>query len=147
LGEPGIEGLGELCGGAVLDRPQRADDVAVAGQLERGGGVDRLVVEPLRAEIDTAPSAHTAAARTGGWAILYLLAGVLWWPAAVAALILGVTSMVRGRLTVTAFAELIEAAADCHLRDLATRLGLPGTGPLTVADGETMTALLGKQRR
>ncbi|GLY94455.1 hypothetical protein [Actinoplanes sp. NBRC 103695] len=129
---------------------------AAATRLDRAYRVPLRTIWPAlwltlpdatRAEIDASRTAHAAAARAGGWAILYLLAGVLWWPAAIAALILGVMSVIRGRLTVTTFAELIEAAADCHLRDLATRLGLSGSGPLTPADGEAMTALLGKQTR
>jgi hypothetical protein len=42
-GEVGVDLGGDPGGGLVVGWPQGADDVAVAGELERGGDVDGLV--------------------------------------------------------------------------------------------------------
>ena len=126
---------------------------ATAVRLRRAYGVDLHTIwpalwltlpDPSRAEISAARDAHTAAARAGGWAVLYLMLAFVWWPAVAATGVLALTAWSRGRRTVTALADLIEAAADCHLRDLAAQLGLPGEGPLTPADADAMMDLLGK---
>lgn len=46
VGESAVEVDGEPLGGPVADRPQRADDVRVAGELEGSREVQRLVGEP-----------------------------------------------------------------------------------------------------
>ena len=57
----------------------------------------------------------------GGWAILYLALGALWWPAAILAIGLGLVSWRRSRVAADVYAELVEAAVDVHLDDLWTR--------------------------
>jgi hypothetical protein len=46
VGEDGVEVEGYSVRGRVVDRPQRADDVPVAGQLEGSGDMDGLISEP-----------------------------------------------------------------------------------------------------
>jgi hypothetical protein len=103
-----------------------------------------LLPDQPRAEITAARDAHTAASRLGGWAVLYLLLGTVWWPALVAAVLLAAMAWYRARRTAQTLAELIEAAVDCHARDLATRLGFDCEGPLPRHVGVTMTDLLNK---
>jgi hypothetical protein len=43
----GVDLVGDGDGDLVSDRPQGGDHVPVAGELERGGDVDRLVCEPF----------------------------------------------------------------------------------------------------
>jgi hypothetical protein len=45
-GQGGVDIVGDRDGVLVADRPQGGDDVPVAGELERGGQVDRLVGQP-----------------------------------------------------------------------------------------------------
>ncbi|MGH3696720.1 MAG: hypothetical protein ACRDRX_22520 [Pseudonocardiaceae bacterium] len=103
-----------------------------------------LLPDQPRAEITAARDAHTAAGRLGGWAVLYLLLGTVSWPALLAAAIRAAIAWYRARRTAQTLAELIEAAVDCHARDLATRLGFDCEGPLTRRVGVTMTDLLNK---
>ncbi|MFI6536976.1 hypothetical protein ACIBHY_31315 [Nonomuraea sp. NPDC050547] len=68
-----------------------------------------LLPDPPRAEITAVQDGHAAAARLGGWALLYLLLGAVWWPALIAAMVLGLTSWYRARSTADVLAALIEA--------------------------------------
>ncbi|WP_331534549.1 hypothetical protein [Pseudonocardia sp.] len=52
----------------------------------------------------------------GGWALLYLVLGVIWWRAAVAGVVIGLVSWRRAQVAV--YADLVEAAVDVHLDDL-----------------------------
>jgi hypothetical protein len=103
-----------------------------------------LLPDQPRAEITAARDGYTAAGRLGGWAILYLLLGTVSWPALLAAVLLAAIARYRARRTAQTLAELIEAAVDCHTRDLATRLGFDCEGPLTRHVGVAMTDLLNK---
>ncbi|MEU2060214.1 hypothetical protein [Streptomyces sp. NPDC013455] len=61
------------------------------------------------------------AMRLGGWAVLYLLLGAVWWPAAVAGAGAGLVAWRRGRERVEEYAELVESAVDVHLPELFER--------------------------
>lgn len=100
--------------------------------------------DQTRTEIVGARDAYGASSRLGGWAIMYLIVGTIWWPAMGAFLVLAVTARFRTRQTAAALADLIEAAVDCHGRDLAISLGLGCPGPLTRQEGQRMSDLLGK---
>jgi hypothetical protein len=54
----------------------------------------------------------------GGWALLYLVLGVVWWPAAVAGVVIGLVGWRRARAAVAVYADLVEAAVDVHLDGL-----------------------------
>lgn len=57
----------------------------------------------------------------GGWGVLYLLLGAVWWPSAVVAVCLALVAWRRARATGDVYAELVEAAVDVHLDDLLDR--------------------------
>ncbi|MBY8862392.1 hypothetical protein K7711_38380 [Nocardia sp. CA2R105] len=102
-----------------------------------------------RTEITTANAAFAAAVATGTWAWPYLLLGALWWPAAVIGIGIGVTGWVHARAAVTDLAAVSEAALDLHARSLATALGAAEpdrVGPLTLTEGQQLTALIRKGR-
>ncbi|MFF5010574.1 hypothetical protein ACFY3G_48245 [Streptomyces phaeochromogenes] len=128
---------------------------ALAERMRRAYALDVYAVWPRlwlvlpdqpRADITTARDAHTAAARLGGWTVLYLLLTAVWWPALPVAALLAGIAWYKARQTAEAMAELIEAAVDCHARDLAAQLGLACEGRITRRIGEAMTDLLRKDR-
>ncbi|MFF3263113.1 hypothetical protein ACFYWO_28555 [Streptomyces sp. NPDC002932] len=103
-----------------------------------------VVPEPVRAELVEAREKVDAAFRLLGWGVMYLLLGVMWWPALV---IGGCTLAVAGRRernALDAFATLVEAAADVHGRDLALCLGIPCEGAFTRETGAAVTRALQK---
>ncbi|MFE0155881.1 hypothetical protein ACFWY5_52720 [Nonomuraea sp. NPDC059007] len=103
-----------------------------------------LLPDPPRAEITAVQDSHAAAARLGGWALLYLILGAIWWPALLAAVVLGLTSWYRARSTAEVLAALIEAAVDLHACDLAAQLGLSDGGPVTRGLGRSIAELIEK---
>jgi hypothetical protein len=103
-----------------------------------------IVPDTARTELRTAASAFDAAATLGGWGALYLLTGLLWWPAAVTGLVVCTTAWYRGRATMATLTELAEAAVDLYGRDLAAALGLPAAGALTADVGRDVTSRLRK---
>ncbi len=108
-----------------------------------------LLPETSRAEITTANTAFAAAVAVGTWAWPYLALGIAWWPAALIGAGAGVTGWARARDAVGDLAAITEAALDLHGRALAVALGVaePGTaGPLSLAEGEKITALVRKGR-
>lgn len=108
-----------------------------------------LLPDTSRTEITTTHNAFAAAVATGTWAWPYLLLAVLWWPAALVALGIGLTGWTRARTAINDLAVLSEAALDLHGRLLAVSLGIAGKdsmGPLTVDEGEQITAVIRKGR-
>jgi hypothetical protein len=102
--------------------------------------------ETTRMEITAAHAAFAAATST--WAWPYLLLGTLWWPATMIGL--GIAAgWARARASVSDLTDLSESALDLHGRTLAIALGLATddrVGPLTVTEGEQLTALIRKGR-
>jgi hypothetical protein len=82
----------------------------------------RDTLTETRARLDTAFA-------LGGWAVLYLPLAVLWWPAALIALVAAVVARHRARLAAEVYAELVESAVDLHLDRLLTRLAEPRPSP------------------
>ncbi|MCZ4125699.1 hypothetical protein [Streptomyces sp. H39-S7] len=108
-----------------------------------------VLPENVRTEITAANAAFAGATAVGTWAWPYLLLGALWWPAALVGLVIGVTGWARARAAVSDLTSLSEAALDLHARTLAVALGIGApetTGPLTIAEGERITALVRKGR-
>jgi hypothetical protein len=108
-----------------------------------------VLPDTTRAEITVAGGAFAAAVAVGSWAWPFLVLGVLWWPALVVGIAVGVTGWVRARSAVTDLSSLSEAALDLHGRALAVALGIGddgATGPLTVAEGIRITAVVRKGR-
>lgn len=103
-----------------------------------------LAPDSTRAELGTARTALTAAARLTAWGVAYLLLAVWWWPAALVGAATLATGAVRGRTAAASFAELAEALVDLQGADLARALGLECEGRLTPETGEELTRLLSK---
>ncbi|MER5601096.1 hypothetical protein [Streptomyces sp. NPDC002265] len=95
----------------------------------------------LRTDITAARTAYAATARLAAWGLLYTAVGAVWWPAAVIGPTTLATSVLRARAAANVLADLVEAAVDLHLNDLAERLGIPAT-PHTVDVGHAITERL-----
>ncbi|MFJ9815557.1 hypothetical protein ACIRU3_09830 [Streptomyces sp. NPDC101151] len=78
------------------------------------------------------------AMRLGGWAVLYVLLGAVWWPAAVAGAAAGLVAWRRGRERADAYAELVESAVDVHLPELFERFD-PEARPVRASIGPEVT--------
>ncbi|MFF4170659.1 hypothetical protein [Streptomyces sp. NPDC001744] len=103
-----------------------------------------LAPDSVRAELAAARTALSAAARLTAWGLAYLLLSAWWWPAALIGAATVATGVARGRAAAAAFAELAEALADLHGRDLAVAVGVECEGRFGPAVGEKVTRLLGK---
>lgn len=103
-----------------------------------------LAPDTTRTVLTTARTALSAAARLSAWGLAYLLLSVWWWPAALVGAATVATGVLRGRTATTSFAELAEALADLHGRDLAVAVGVECEGRITAAVGEMVTRLLSK---
>ncbi|MFF3215831.1 hypothetical protein ACFYYB_35090 [Streptomyces sp. NPDC002886] len=135
------------------DRPTWSGDRihAAAVRLERDHHLDLPVVWPhlwlvmpetTRTEITTAEQALTRATTLAGWALLYALLGVWWWPAAVLSAALALTVRYRLRSAADTYAQLLEAAARLHTPELADHLGIARSGPLDSTLGDAVTRQL-----
>jgi len=108
-----------------------------------------VLPEASRAEITAAHAEFAAAVVTGTWAWPYLLLGIAWWPALVVAAVVSVTGWARARSAIGELAALAESTLDLHGRELAITLGVAEqdtVGPLSVAEGQKITALVRKGR-
>ncbi len=106
-----------------------------------------IIPDAARTELGAARDAFSAAARLTAWAVLYLALGVLWWPAALVAVVTGIAAGVRAREATENLAGLVESTVDLYGRDLAVQLGEhPGEGSLPAAAGTRLTTLMRKSR-
>ncbi|MFE0653721.1 hypothetical protein ACFVZH_34685 [Streptomyces sp. NPDC059534] len=121
---------------------------AVALRLERDHHLDLATLWPhlwlvlpeeIRAQITLARQNLTRATTLSAWALLYLPLAAWWWPAALITAALALTGRARTRTATDTYALLLEATARLHTRDLAERIGLTPTGPLTPETGDTLT--------
>jgi hypothetical protein len=105
-----------------------------------------LVLPPeVRAATDAGQDRFAAAARLGGWGLLYLAVGIWWWPSAIAGALICATSWRRGRATADALCWLIESAVDLHGATLAQALGVANASRgLTRAVGRESTRRMRK---
>ncbi|MBT3150003.1 hypothetical protein HTV45_03620 [Streptomyces sp. CHD11] len=135
------------------DRPSWSGDRihAVAVRMDRDHHLDfaaawphiwLLLPEENRVEINASRQALARAMVLAAWALLYLPLTIWWWPAAAVTATLTLTSWRRTRTATDTYATLLEAATRVHARDLADRLGLDATGPLTAEAGDALTRLL-----
>ncbi|MFI9583776.1 hypothetical protein ACIHCQ_18450 [Streptomyces sp. NPDC052236] len=103
-----------------------------------------LLPEAPRADLQSARTALTTAARRAAWGALCLLLGLWWWPAAIAGAVAYLGAWRQGRLAVDVFAELVEATVDLHGRELAAALGIPCEAALTPEVGVRITRTVRK---
>jgi hypothetical protein len=102
-----------------------------------------LIVPPeVRAELEAARSRSASTARLMAWAVGYLAVGVVWWPAAVAAVVTALVAWRQSRDAAAVLADLVDAAVDLHGRRLAEALGVSVGATLTPEAGAAVTALL-----
>lgn len=108
-----------------------------------------VLPDTVRAELTAANGEFAATVVTAAWALPYLALGVLWWPAVLIALTVGLTGWVRARAAIGRLTDLSEATLDLHGRSLAAALGVGqagGTGPLDPVEGEEITHRVRKGR-
>jgi hypothetical protein len=77
----------------------------------------RLPVRAARAGIDDAAQSYC-------WGLLYLVLGILWWPAAVFGAGLTAAAWVSARRHTQAYAMLAESVIDTSQSQIATALGV-----------------------
>jgi hypothetical protein len=92
-----------------------------------------LTPDEVHAPLRATRSRFDEACVLAGWALLYVVLGVFWWPAALIGVVTGVVAWRRARSALDEFATLVEAAIDVHWRTLAAALGIG-------VAGETITA-------
>ncbi|MFC8661259.1 hypothetical protein [Streptomyces sp. NPDC057199] len=84
-----------------------------------------VMSDAARAEVTAARFRFDRAANLAMWALPYFVAGFLWWPALLIAGWLAWVGNRRGRSAAADYADLVEAAADVHGRELAGAMGVP----------------------
>jgi hypothetical protein len=108
-----------------------------------------LLPDATRTEITATHGAFASAVATGTWVWPYFLLGFYWWPAILIGLVVSLVGRAQGRSAVADLTALSESALDLHARLLARALGIVdehSTGPLTLAEGSEVTALVRKGR-
>ncbi|MFI1195120.1 hypothetical protein ACH4T9_17910 [Micromonospora sp. NPDC020750] len=108
-----------------------------------------VLPDTVRADLGTANGQFAATVVTTAWALPYVVLGIVWWPALLIALAVGLTGWVRARAAVADLADLSEAVLDVHGRTLAVALGvapLESTGPLSLSEGTEITRHVRKGR-
>ncbi|MER7108534.1 hypothetical protein [Streptomyces sp. NPDC000229] len=119
-----------------------------AHRLELGAAWPHLWLlagDGTRAELQAARLRLSASARLCAWGVGYLVLGFWWWPAALVGGVAVASGVRRGRAAAEAFAELTEALADLHMRDLAAALGVECEGGVDRVVGERLTRVLRKE--
>lgn len=156
---PDIQALARACDRIALTEPARPTWIgdrmlAAASHVQAGYDLDLasawprlwlLLSEDTRAPLVHAQNDFTGAARRVGWGVLYVVLGLLWWPAALIGLGLCVVGWRQGRGTVAVLADLVEAVVDLHVGALGAALGHTTNGTFTPADGRAVTLLLRKE--
>lgn len=108
-----------------------------------------VLPDSTRSEMNDAQSAFASSVFVATWSLPYIGLAVLWWPAAVIAVVVAVTGWLRARTGIGSLSDLAEAALDIHGRDLAIALGVASqdsTGPLSPDEGQIITDLVRKGR-
>lgn len=135
------------------DRPTWAGDRihALVVSLHRRYELDLPVVWPALslvipgeagAAIDAAGDAYRRAATLAGWAVLYAVVGIAWWPGLAIAGMTAATASYRGRVAVDDYSLLVEAAVVLHAPDLLRTLGIAHDGALDREAGAAVTRYL-----
>ncbi|MFI6372014.1 hypothetical protein [Streptomyces sp. NPDC050546] len=104
-----------------------------------------LLEEDLRKAVGTLQERIGSTCTLAGWGLLYLLLGLVWWPAALVGIAVLATAWRRGREAVHGYASLVEAVVDVRQTDLAAALGvdLP-QGVITAAEAAKINERLDK---
>lgn len=103
-----------------------------------------LLPDSVRTDLGAAHESFAESARLVGWGLLYLVVGVLWWPAFVIAVVTGATAWIRARAATGMLADLAESAVDLYGTELATKLGFACEARLSPQIGLEITRMLRK---
>lgn len=95
--------------------------------------------ETSRVELTTTRAVPTEAATRIGWGVLWLLLGMIWWPAALVGSALVTSGRIRARKGIEDYLRVVEAVVRSHGAELAQTLGLAASGPLTRSLGWRLT--------
>ncbi|WP_339153757.1 hypothetical protein [Actinomadura luteofluorescens] len=87
-----------------------------------------LIPDNVRSELRTARTGFSSATTTVAWGILFLVVGVLWWPACIIGSVLIAIGWYRSRTAADAMASLAEATVDLFIVHLAESLGVETRG-------------------
>ncbi|TNC26419.1 hypothetical protein [Amycolatopsis alkalitolerans] len=99
-----------------------------------------LLPESSRQPLTESRRRFDDATALGGWAVLYLLLGIVWWPAAVAGVVVWLVAWRRCRAAAEVYADLVEAAVDVHVGDFLGKFtGETGVLPARPQWGEQLT--------
>lgn len=84
------------------------------------------LVMPSRNRLDLreAQADFDSAARWMGWAVIFVVTALVWWPLAGVAVVIAARSVQSGRAAVVEVTDLSEAAVDIYATALARRLGV-----------------------
>jgi hypothetical protein len=103
-------------------------------RIHRAHGLDLTLAWPrlwtvlpdnLRTDITGAQTTYVTSSTLTGWAVLYLVPALYWWPAVLVSLITITTSLIRARTATNTLCLLVETAADFHTQTLAEKLNPP----------------------
>lgn len=103
-----------------------------------------ILPETTRTALQEANGAIAAAQRLAGWSVAYLLLTIIWWPAALIAVVCLTVAWRRAVSATHTLADLVESAIDVHGRTLTRSLGFRSRGPLDQETGAEITELLRK---
>lgn len=92
-----------------------------------------LTSEDVHAPVSNTRARFDEACVLAGWAFLYLLIGVYWWPAFLIGSTTGVVAWRRARLALDEFATLVESTIDIQWRTLVEALGVTVAGDVVTA--------------
>lgn len=100
--------------------------------------------EDTRTVLTACRDAFNSAATLGAWGLLYLALAALWWPVAVAGVIIVLVAHQQGRAAAVNLAQLMESAVDLHGGSLATSLGVDMPEGRLAAVGREITRMVRK---
>lgn len=93
-----------------------------------------VMSEPSRTDLRSAALAWRDAAAAGAWALLYALLAVAWWPLTLLSLLSWLWAVRQARSAVEKSTDLMEAAADLYVSELARMLSPAPEGPAVDPD-------------
>lgn len=103
------------------------------------------IPDETRKAIDSARDSYQRSTRLAGWAVLYTVVGLLWWPGLIVALVAAITAWRRGRVAIGEYCLLLEATMMLQSLPLAKFLGISNEDKLDYRVGRALTKHLGDE--